>query len=63
VYSSTIYLSRLLDFLIKADESFVKDTLDDADDLIIVEGVISLAKAFQFKVIAETKVSSLIEKC
>jgi diguanylate cyclase (GGDEF)-like protein/PAS domain S-box-containing protein len=52
-YSSLTYLRRLPAYLIKIDQSFVRDMLQDADDLAIVEGVVSLTKAFQRKVIAE----------
>ena len=52
-YSSLTYLKRLPADLIKIDQSFVCDMLDDADDLAIVEGVIGLAEAFHISVIAE----------
>jgi EAL domain-containing protein (putative c-di-GMP-specific phosphodiesterase class I) len=39
--------------MIKIDQSFVRDMLEDADDLAIVEGVVGLAKTFRRKVIAE----------
>ena len=39
--------------LLKIDQSFVHDMLDNADDLAILEGVIGLAAAFKREVIAE----------
>jgi EAL domain-containing protein (putative c-di-GMP-specific phosphodiesterase class I) len=38
---------------LKIDQSFVRDMLDDPDDLAISKGVIGLATAFRRKVIAE----------
>ncbi|MFT7129359.1 MAG: diguanylate cyclase (GGDEF)-like protein/PAS domain S-box-containing protein [Gammaproteobacteria bacterium] len=52
-YSSLTHLRRLPAYLIKIDQSFVRDMLKDADDFAIVEGVVSLSKAFQREVIAE----------
>jgi diguanylate cyclase (GGDEF)-like protein/PAS domain S-box-containing protein len=52
-YSSLTYLKRLRVALLKIDQSFVRDMLDDPDDLAILEGVISLAAAFKREVIAE----------
>jgi predicted signal transduction protein with EAL and GGDEF domain len=52
-YSSLVHLRRLPAYLIKIDQSFVRDMLDDADDLAIIEGVIGLAKTFKHEVIAE----------
>ncbi len=52
-YASLAYLRRLPVNTIKIDQNFIRDMLNDADDLSIVEGVISLADAFQKTVIAE----------
>jgi len=52
-YSSLTYLKRLRVALLKIDQSFVRDMLEDADDLAILEGVIGLAAAFKRQVIAE----------
>jgi diguanylate cyclase (GGDEF)-like protein len=52
-YSSLTHLRRLPANLIKIDQTFVRDMLDDVDDLAIVEGVIALAKSFKRDVIAE----------
>ncbi len=52
-YSSLTYLKRLRVALLKIDQSFVHDMLDDPDDLAILKGVIGLATAFKREVIAE----------
>ncbi len=52
-YSSLTYLKRLRVAVLKIDQSFVRDMLDDPDDLAILEGVIGLANAFKREVIAE----------
>ena len=52
-YSSLTYLKRLRVALLKIDQSFVRDMLEDPDDLAILEGVIGLAAAFKRQVIAE----------
>jgi EAL domain-containing protein (putative c-di-GMP-specific phosphodiesterase class I) len=52
-YSSLTYLKRLNVELIKIDQSFVRDMLEDPDDLAILKGVIGIASAFKRQVIAE----------
>ncbi len=52
-YSSLSYLKHLRVSMLKIDQSFVRDMLDDPDDLAILQGVISLAGAFKRRVIAE----------
>ncbi|MDE2430778.1 MAG: EAL domain-containing protein, partial [Burkholderiales bacterium] len=52
-YSSLTYLRKLPVDTLKIDQSFVRDMLNDADDLGIVEGVIRLASAFNRQVVAE----------
>jgi diguanylate cyclase (GGDEF)-like protein/PAS domain S-box-containing protein len=52
-YSSLTYLKRLRVAQIKIDQSFVRDMLDDPDDMAILAGVIGLAAAFKREVIAE----------
>ena len=52
-YSSLSYLKSLPANTLKIDQSFVRDMLDDKDDLAVISAVIGLAKAFNRKVIAE----------
>jgi diguanylate cyclase (GGDEF)-like protein/PAS domain S-box-containing protein len=52
-YSSLTYLKRLPVAVLKIDQSFVRDMLDDVDDLAILKGVIGLAQAFAREVMAE----------
>jgi len=52
-YSSLTYLKRLPASIVKIDQSFVRDILDDPEDLKILDGVLSLATAFDRQVIAE----------
>ena len=52
-YSSLTYFKRLPVNVLKIDQSFVCDMLDDAEDFAIVAGVIGLAEAFRRQPIAE----------
>jgi diguanylate cyclase (GGDEF)-like protein/PAS domain S-box-containing protein len=52
-YSSLTYLKRLRVAALKIDQSFVRDMLEDPDDLAILQGIIGLAVAFKRDVIAE----------
>jgi len=52
-YSSLAYLKRLPVNQIKIDQSFVRNMLDDPDDLAILQGVVGLSRAFQLQVMAE----------
>ena len=52
-YSSLTYLKRLPVTTIKIDRSFVGDMLGDCNNLVIVQGILGLARAFQRRVVAE----------
>lgn len=52
-YSSLTYLKRLPVTQIKIDQSFVRNMLDDPEDLAILNGILGLAQAFSREVIAE----------
>lgn len=52
-YSSLTYLKQLHAGTLKIDQSFVRDMLEDPEDLAIVDGVIGLASVFRRKVVAE----------
>jgi diguanylate cyclase (GGDEF)-like protein/PAS domain S-box-containing protein len=52
-YSSLTYLKRLPANVLKIDQSFVRDMIDDPENLSILEGIMGLATAFRRRVIAE----------
>lgn len=52
-YSSLTHLRSLPASVIKIDQSFVRNMLEDPNDCAIIEGVIGLANSFNRKVIAE----------
>ncbi len=52
-YSSLSYLKKLPVSALKIDRSFVKDLLTDEEDLLIVNAIVSMAKALHKKTIAE----------
>ncbi|MDD2699989.1 MAG: EAL domain-containing protein [Sideroxydans sp.] len=52
-YSSLSYLSGLPVDVLKIDQSFVRDMLEDKGDFAIVQGIIALAHAFERQIVAE----------
>jgi diguanylate cyclase (GGDEF)-like protein/PAS domain S-box-containing protein len=52
-YASLSYLRDIPAEFLKIDRSFVNSVLDSKDDLVLIEGIIGLATAFQRTVIAE----------
>ena len=52
-YSSLTYLKRLPTATLKIDYSFVRDMLNDPEDLAILNGILGLAKTFRREVVAE----------
>lgn len=52
-YSSLAYLKRLPAQVLKIDQTFVRDMLEDTDDLAIIKGIVGLANAFHLTVLAE----------
>ncbi len=52
-YSSLVYLKQLPIRQIKIDQNFIQGMITNQNDLSIVEGIITLCKAFHLNVIAE----------
>ncbi|WP_157803480.1 EAL domain-containing protein [Idiomarina sp. X4] len=52
-FAALDYLKRLPAQTLKIDQSFVRDMMTDDGDLAIVKGIIGLADAFNFNIIAE----------
>ncbi len=52
-YSSLTYLKRLPTSTLKIDQSFVRDMMNDPENLAIVQGILGLTRAFKKQVIAE----------
>jgi diguanylate cyclase (GGDEF)-like protein/PAS domain S-box-containing protein len=52
-YSSLSYLSNLPVDVLKIDQSFVRNMLDDKGAMAIVHGIIALAQAFEREIVAE----------
>ena len=52
-YASLNYLKRLPVDELKIDQSFIKDIFDEPQDMVILESVVAMAKAFDMQVIAE----------
>ncbi|HWG20338.1 MAG TPA: EAL domain-containing protein [Terracidiphilus sp.] len=52
-YSSLSYLKRLPATVLKIDQSFVRDMLEDPDDMAILQGILGLSNAFRRMAVAE----------
>ncbi len=52
-YSSLTHLREIPCDIIKIDQNFVRDILDDPDDYSIIDGIIGLADSFNRQIIAE----------
>ena len=52
-FSSLAYLSKLPVDVLKIDQSFIRDMLEDEKDRAIVNGIIKLSEAFGLRTVAE----------
>jgi EAL domain-containing protein (putative c-di-GMP-specific phosphodiesterase class I) len=52
-YASLTYLKRLPVDVLKIDQTFVRDMLEDPEDMAILEGMLALASAFRCQAVAE----------
>ena len=52
-YSSLTYLQRLPVNVLKIDQSFIRDMIEEPENLAILEAVLGLASAFRRRVVAE----------
>lgn len=52
-YASLSYLKRLPIDVVKIDQTFIRELLDNSEDLAIVEGIVSLARIFRLRLVGE----------
>lgn len=57
-YSTLAYLKQLPVKMLKIDQAFVRDMLEDREDQAIIKGIVQLAEVFRVKVLAEGVESS-----